>query len=68
MKLKAAENGEEIEEEEDQITMTQDESKEEASTINQDMQMIADFLCFEIPQFTLKILQGVPNRALYNLD
>lgn len=50
LKQKAAENGEEVdEEEEDQITMTQDESKEEASTINQDLQMIADFMCFEIP-------------------
>lgn len=48
-KRKAALEGEEIEEEEDQITMTQDESKEEASSIAQDMGQIADFFCFDIP-------------------
>lgn len=70
-KRKAKEEGEELEEDEDevqQITMTQDESKEEASTIQQDMAQIADFLCFEINQFTMKVMQGVPNKSLYNLD
>ena len=65
---KAAEDGEELEEEEDQITMTNEESREEASTFQQDMTQIADFLCFDIPQFTTKVLQGVPNKSLFNLN
>lgn len=32
------------------------------------MSQIADFFCFDVPQFTSKIIQGVPIRALYNLD
>ncbi len=48
--------------------MTNDESREEASTFQQDISQIADFLCFDVPQFTTKILQGVPSKALYNLD
>lgn len=48
--------------------MTNDESRDEGSTFQQDMQLIADFLCFEVPQFTIKILQGVPNKSLMNLD
>ena len=51
------------------MTMTaMDESKEEASTFQQDYNQLADFFCFDVPQFTMKILQGVPNRTLMNLN
>jgi len=46
---KAREAGEEVEDEEDQITMTNDESRDEVSTFQQDMHLIADFLCFDVP-------------------
>lgn len=48
--------------------MALDESKEDASSYQQDMAIMADFMCFEIPQFTVKIMQGVPNKSIYNLD
>ena len=67
-KRQALANGDEVDEDEEQITMTVDESREEASTFQQDMSMIADFTCFDIPQFTMKILQGVPIKALLNID
>jgi hypothetical protein len=36
--------------------------------LQQDIQIMADFFCFDAPPFTLKVMQGVPNRSLYNLD
>jgi hypothetical protein len=30
--------------------------------------MLADFICSDATPFTIKVLQGVPNRSLYNLD
>jgi hypothetical protein len=29
---------------------------------------MADFFCFDCPQFTMKIMQGQPIKSLYNLD
>ena len=29
---------------------------------------MADFFCFECPTFTMKIMQGVPNKSIFNLD
>jgi len=63
-----AEGDEEEEEEADNQTNTLDESKEEASTLAMDLALVADFQCFECPQFTMKILQGVQNKSLLNLD
>jgi hypothetical protein len=36
--------------------------------LQQDYNQCADFFCFEVPAFTLKVLQGVPNRSLLNLN
>lgn len=76
MKKRAREEGKEdedgLDEEDDEegqaLTLTMEESREEASTLHQDYQQIADFLCFDVPQFTMKILQGVPNRSLMNMN
>lgn len=33
-----------------------------------EMQQIADFHCFDIPQFTMKVMQGVANRSLLSMN
>ena len=45
-----------------------EESKEEISTFQEDMETIADFMVSDATQFTTKLLQGVPIRALYSFD
>jgi hypothetical protein len=30
--------------------------------------MIADFLCFDRSAFSMKLMQGVPNRCIFNMD
>ena len=56
----------ESEEEEDIDDL--EESKEEISTFQEDMDTIADFLVSDSTPFTTKLLQGVPIRSLYSLD
>ena len=48
--------------------MALDESREEASTLKEDLNAIADFICSDNEKFTLKIMQGVQNRSLENMD
>ena len=52
----------ESEEEEDVDDL--EESKEEISTFQEDMDTIADFLVSDSTPFTTKLLQGVPIRSL----
>lgn len=33
-----------------------------------DINIIADFHCFDIPQFTVKVLQGVANKSLLSMN
>ena len=66
MKQKAMEAEEESEEEDDIGDL--EESKEEISTFQEDMDTIADFLVSDSTPFTTKLLQGVPIRALYSFD
>ena len=58
--------------EESQIEETEveeiEESKEEISTFQEDMETIADFLVSDATAFTTKIVQGVPIRAMYSFD
>lgn len=65
-KQKAAEAGEFSEEEEDMADL--EESKEEISTFQEDMETICDFLVTDATPFTTKMLQGVPIKALYSFD
>mmetsp|Transcript_39604 Transcript_39604/g.38159 ORF Transcript_39604/g.38159 Transcript_39604/m.38159 type:complete len:153 (+) Transcript_39604:481-939(+) len=68
-KKKARADGEdEDEDQQDNQTNALDESKEEASTLQMDFAIMADFFCFECPPFTTKIIQGVQNKSLLNLD
>ena len=60
------EQEEESEEEDDMDDL--EESKEEISTFQEDMDTIADFLVSDSTPFTTKLLQGVPIRALYSFD
>ena len=60
------EQEEESEEEDDMDDL--EESKEEISTFQEDMDTIADFLVSDSTAFTTKLLQGVPIRALYSFD
>ena len=66
MKQKALEAEEESEEEDDIGDL--EESKEEISTFQEDMENIADFLVSDSTPFTTKLLQGVPIKALYSFD
>ena len=56
----------ESEEEDDMDDL--EESKEEISTFQEDMDTIADFLVSDSTPFTTKLLQGVPIRSLYSFD
>ena len=57
---------EEEEEEEQKENMTQDDggSVDNSGGLSQEMQQIADFMVFDIPQFTTKLMQGVVNKSL----
>ena len=45
-----------------------DDSKEEISTFQEDMETIADFLVSDATPFTTKLIQGVPIRAMYSFE
>ena len=45
-----------------------EESKEEISTFQEDMETIADFLVADATAFTTKLMQGVPIRAMYSFE
>ena len=62
----AAEAEEESEPEDDIGDL--EESKEEISTFQEDMETIADFLVSDSTAFTTKLLQGVPIRSMYSFD
>ena len=66
MKQKALEQDDESEDEDDLGDV--EESKEEISTFQEDMETIADFLVSDSTPFTTKLLQGVPIRSLYSFD
>jgi transcriptional/translational regulatory protein YebC/TACO1 len=68
MKQKALEQDDESLNEDEQDIVDVDESKEEISTFQEDMDTIADFLVSDSTQFTTKLLQGVPIRAMYSFD
>lgn len=44
--------------------MAQTEEEGGLSQSEKDLLMIADFQCFDIPQFTAKVMQGVANKSL----
>ena len=58
--------------EESQVEETEqedlEESKEEISTFQEDMETIADFLVSDATPFTTKLMQGVPIRAMYSFE
>lgn len=66
MKQKALEQEEESEPEEDMGDL--EESKEEISTFQEDMDTIADFLVSDSTAFTTKLLQGVPIPAIFSFE
>ena len=45
-----------------------DDSKEEISTFQEDMETIADFLVSDATPFTTKLIQGVPIRSMYSFE
>lgn len=66
MKQKALEQEEESEPEEDIGDL--EESKEEISTFQEDMDTIADFLVSDSTPFTTRLLQGVPIPAMFSFE
>ena len=56
---------EDDEEEEDNAM---NDSENQQTTPEQDILTLTDFRIFEAPQFTMKILQGVPNRCIDALN
>lgn len=66
MKQKALEQEEESEPEDDIGDL--EESKEEISTFQEDMDTIADFLVSDSTPFTTKLLQGVPIPAMFSFE
>lgn len=47
--------------------MAQAEEEGGLSQSEKDLLMIADFQCFDIPQFTSKVMQGVANKSLIGM-
>ena len=45
-----------------------DESKEEMSTFEEDLETIADFMVTDAPAFSTKLIQGVPIKAMFSFD
>jgi len=73
-RIAAGEEDEEEEEEEEeperQETMTNngDESMDQGHGGSHEMQQIADFHVYDIPQFTIKVMQGVANKSLLTMN
>jgi len=56
------------EEEEETAGQQFEDSEDKMTTIEQDVEGAADFKVWDCPKFTLKILQGIPNKAIENLN
>ena len=41
-----------------------DESEEKMTTFDEDMETVADLVCFNAPEFTTKVMQGVNLKCL----
>ena len=41
-----------------------EESEEKLTTFDEDMETIADLICFHAPEFTTKVMQGVNLKCL----
>jgi hypothetical protein len=71
-KLARIAEGEEVEdedeEEEEQLENQTNQSMDEANAFKSDIGILADFFCFDCEKFTLKVMQGVPNKSLWSLD
>jgi len=45
-----------------------EESREEISTFQEDLETICDFMVHDATAFTTKLMQGVPIRSIYSFD
>lgn len=70
-RLSAGEDEEEEEEEEEEPQSPDETGADGAidkSGVGHEMRLIADFQCYDIPQFTTKVMQGVANKSLLAMN